>query len=150
MLKDNKGRDFKLVGIPDLVIEFEDKTYGIIDFKTTKISEKKADFYKFQLEAYATIFENPGEINSIKTPLLSPVVKLAILQFDPFKIDNKNGMSCNFIFDMGYVELENRVYEKLIDRVTLALDILQMNEPPVINENCNDCAFFKKQSQLII
>ena len=40
--------------------------------------------------------------------------------------------------------------EKLIDRVTLALDILQMNEPPVINENCNDCAFFKKQSQLII
>ncbi len=150
LLKDNKGRDFKLVGIPDLVIEFEDKTYGIIDFKTTKISEKKADFYKFQLEAYATIFENPGEINSIKTPLLSPVIKLAILQFDPLEIKNKNGMNCNFIFDLGYVELQNRIYEKLIDRVTLALDILHMNEPPVINENCNDCAFFKKQSQLII
>ena len=150
LLKDNKGRDFKLIGIPDLVIEFEDKTYGIIDFKTTKISEKKADFYKFQLEAYATIFENPGEINSTKTPLLSPVIKLAILQFDPLKIENKNGMNCNFIFDIGYVELENRIYEKLIDRVTLALDILQMNEPPLINENCNDCAFFKKQSQLSI
>ena len=150
LLKDNKGRDFKLVGIPDLVIEFEDKTYGIIDFKTTKISEKKADFYKFQLEAYATIFENPGEINSIKTPLLSPVIKLAILQFDPLAIENKNGMNCNFIFDIGYVELENRIYEKLIDRVTLALDILNLNKPPVINENCNDCAFFKKQSQLFI
>ena len=50
-----------------------------------------------------------------------------------------------------YEELQvHRIYEKLIDRVTLALDILQMNEPPVINENCNDCAFFKKQSQLII
>ena len=150
LLKDNKGRDFKLIGIPDLVIEFEDKTYGIIDFKTTKISEKKADFYKFQLEAYATIFENPGEINSIKTPLLSPVIKLAILQFDPLEIENKNGMNCNFIFDIGYVELENRINEKLIDRVTLALDILHMNEPPLINENCNDCAFFKKQSQLFI
>ena len=149
LLKDNKGRDFKLVGIPDLVIEFEDKTYGIIDFKTTKISDRKADFYKFQLEAYATIFEHPGEINSIKTPLLSPVNKLGILQFDPLKIENKNGMNCNCIFDMGYVELENRIYEKLIDRVTLALDILLMNEPPLINENCNDCAFFKKQSQLI-
>ena len=67
MLKDNKGRDFKLVGIPDLVIEFNIKLC-IIEFKTTKISEKKADFYKFQLEAYATIFR-PGEINSIKTPL---------------------------------------------------------------------------------
>ena len=39
--------------------------------------------------------------------------------------------------------------DKLIDRVTLALDILQMNEPPPINENCNDCTFFKKQSQII-
>ena len=143
LLKDNKGRDFKLVGIPDLVIEFEDKTYGIIDFKTTKISEKKADFYKFQLEAYATIFENPGEINSIKTPLLSPVIKLAILQFDPHKIESINGMNCNFVFDIGYIELENRIYEKLIDRVTIALDILQMNEPPIINDNCNDCAFLK-------
>ena len=150
LLKDNKERNFKLVGIPDLVIEFEDKTYGIIDFKTTKISERKADFYKFQLEAYATIFEKPGEINSIKTPLLSPITKLAILQFDPFKMENKNGMNCNFIFDIGYVELENRIYQNLINRVTLALDILQMNEPPVINENCNDCTFFKKQSQLII
>ena len=26
-------------------------------------------------------------------------------------------MNCNFIFDMGYVELESRIYEKLIDRV---------------------------------
>ena len=59
-------------------------------------------------------------------------------------------MNCSFIFDMGYVELGNRIYEKLIDRVTLALDILHMNEPPLINENCNDCAFFKKQSQLFI
>ena len=149
VLKDNKSRDFKLVGIPDLVIDFETEGFGIIDFKTTKISDQKAEFYKFQLEAYATIFENPGEINSTKTPLLSPVIKLAILQFDPLKIENKNGMNCNFIFDIGYVELENRIYEKLIDRVTLALDILEMNEPPAINENCNDCNFFKKQSQLI-
>ena len=43
----NKERDFKLVGIPDLVIKFTDKTYGIIDFKTTKISEKKLIFINF-------------------------------------------------------------------------------------------------------
>ena len=122
----------------------------LLTLKQQKYLKKKADFYKFQLEAYATIFENPGEINSIKTPLLSPVIKLAILQFDPLNIENKNGMNCNFIFDIGYVELENRIYEKLIDRATLALDILQMSETPVINENCNDCAFFKRQSQLVI
>ena len=58
-------------------------------------------------------------------------------------------MICNIIFDIGYVELENRIYEKLIDRVILALDILEMNTPPAINEKCNDCNFFKKQSQLL-
>ena len=41
------------------------------------------------------------------------------------------------------------LYEKLIDRVTLALDILHMNEPPVINENCNDCAFLKNNLSLL-
>ena len=59
-------------------------------------------------------------------------------------------MNCNIIFNMSFVELENRIYEKLIDRVTLALDILEMDEAPAINENCNDCTFYKKQSKFII
>ena len=148
ILKDNKSREFKLVGIPDLVIKFEQEGFGIIDFKTTKISDQKAEFYKYQLESYATIFENPGEINSIKTPLLKPVTKLAILQFDPNKIVSKNLQDCNMIFNIHYVELKKRIYEDLIDRVTLALDILQMSNPPDINNKCNDCNFFKMQSNI--
>ena len=150
VLKDNKSRDFKLVGIPDLVIDFETEGFGIIDFKTTKISDQKAEFYKFQLEAYATIFENPGEINSVKTPLLTPITKLAILQFDPNKIETKNQKDCNITFNTHYVELKDRIYEDLIARITLAIDILQMSEPPTINENCNDCNFFKRQSQIVV
>ena len=149
VLKDNKSRDFKLVGIPDLVIDFETEGFGIIDFKTTKISDQKAEFYKFQLEAYATIFENPGEINSVKTPLLTPITKLAILQFDPDKIETKNQKDCNITFNTHYVELKDRIYEELIARITLAIDILQMSEPPAINENCNDCNFFKRQYQIV-
>jgi hypothetical protein len=144
-LKDNKNRDFKLVGIPDLVIKFDTMGFGIIDFKTTKISDQKAEFYKFQLEAYATIFENPGEINSNKTPLLKPVTKLAILQFDPNKIENKNNSTCNISFNLGYVELEKRISNILFDRVTVALDILLLDKPPPINISCNDCKFFKDQ-----
>mgnify|MGYP000689743084 FL=1 len=37
-LKDNKGREFILGGRPDIVIKFDQGGYGIIDFKTTKIS----------------------------------------------------------------------------------------------------------------
>ena len=148
ILEDNKKRKFKLIGIPDLVIKFENNTYGIIDFKTTKISDQKADFYKFQLEAYATIFENPGEINSVKTPLLKPITKLAILQFDPYKIDKKFDEICNINFLMGYVELKSRPTNQLFERVTLALDILSLDTPPTLNQSCNDCNFFKKQIEL--
>ena len=148
ILKDNKEREFKLVGIPDLVVKFDTEGFGIIDFKTTKISDQKADFYKFQLEAYATIFENPGEINSIKTPLLKPITKLAILQFDPNNIEKKELQECSINFKLGYVELENRKTKELFERITLAIDILSMNEPPLLNENCNDCNFFKKQFEL--
>ena len=148
ILKDNKQRNFKLIGIPDLVIKFERDGYGIIDFKTTKISDQKADFYKFQLESCATIFEHPGEINSIRTPLLSPITKLAILQFDPNEIKNKDEIVCNIAFLTGYVELKERITNDLFERITLALDILEMQNPPELNENCGDCNFFKKQSIL--
>ena len=150
ILKDKKERSFRLVGIPDLVIKFKNEGYGIIDFKTTKISDQKANFYKFQLEAYATIFENPGKINSIETPLLKPVTKLAILQFDPNKIEAINNVVCNMSFEIGYVELEGRITNELYDRATLAIDIISQETAPPLNDNCNDCSFFKKQLALNI
>ena len=67
-LKDNKGRNFILGGRPDIVIKFDQGGYGIIDFKTTKISEDKSENYKHQLEAYAQIFSKPGATKSKKHP----------------------------------------------------------------------------------
>ena len=58
-LEDSKGRKFQLGGRPDIVIRFEDESYGIIDFKTTHLSDDKAENYKYQLESYAQIFTNP-------------------------------------------------------------------------------------------
>ena len=80
-MKDNKGRDFILGGRPDIVIEFDDKTYGIIDFKTTKLSDDKAENYKYQLEAYAQIFTHPGSIKKGPTPKLEPIKQIGVLQF---------------------------------------------------------------------
>ena len=45
-LTDNKGREFILGGRPDIVIKFDQGGYGIIDFKTTKISDDKSENYK--------------------------------------------------------------------------------------------------------
>ena len=49
ILTDNKGREFILGGRPDIVIKFDKGGYGIIDFKTKKISDDKSENYKHQL-----------------------------------------------------------------------------------------------------
>ena len=86
----------------------------------------------------------------METPLLKPVTKLAILQFDPNKIEAINNEVCNMSFEIGYVELENRITNELYDRATLAIDIISQETTPPLNENCHDCNFFKKQLALNI
>ena len=88
ILKDNDGRKFQLRGVPDIVIKFKNKNdgYGIIDFKTTNLSNTKSDNYKYQLEAYAQIFKKPGATKTASTPKLNPITHMGVLQFFPEKI----------------------------------------------------------------
>ena len=115
-MKDNKGRDFILGGRPDIVIEFDDKTYGIIDFKTTKLSDDKAENYKYQLEAYAQIFTHPGSIKKGPTPKLEPIKQIGVLQFFPSEIFSHKNDTCKLNFQMSYVKLNRNIddfYKKL-------------------------------------
>ena len=85
-LKDKKGRSFVISGRTDVVVEFNTrpKKYGIIDLKTTNINPSKIENYKFQLESYATIFQNPNS----KTPKFSNVEELGLYLFEPKEIIN--------------------------------------------------------------
>lgn len=50
---------YAIRGKYDLLMEFEDGTYGIIDCKFQGKDNDKSDFYAPQLEAYAFALENP-------------------------------------------------------------------------------------------
>ena len=147
-LKDEKGRKFKLGGIPDLVIKFDNGEFGIIDFKTTKFSPDKCDSYKYQLEAYAQIFENPGKTQTKETPLLTPISHLGILQFDPNKIITSDDFGCNMIMKMDYSPLEKRDPDEFYKRISNILDILHSKSIPELSEDCGDCNFFIKQTSI--
>ena len=48
ILKDNKGRSFRIRGKGDALIRFKDNTHGIIDYKTSRFKDKKSgERYKF-------------------------------------------------------------------------------------------------------
>ena len=77
----------------------------MIDFKT--ISEKdKTSFYKNQLEAYAQIFENPGEMKTVTSPLLTPVTYLGLVQFTPNEITHHDEKMYQQNFIINHYQLE--------------------------------------------
>jgi hypothetical protein len=143
-LEDNKGRNFILGGRPDIVIKFDQGGYGIIDFKTTKISEDKSENYKHQLEAYAQIFSKPGATKSKKTPLLNPITHMGILQFDPSDIQSHNETSCDMRMNISFSPLK-RNEKDFFKNITQIIDIINQSDVPDFTEDCNDCQFVKQQ-----
>ena len=147
-LTDDKGREFILGGRPDVVIAFDDKSYGIIDFKTTSIKEDKAESYRYQLEAYRYIFTYPGSIKKGPTPKLSPITHMGVLQFFPNSIFGQNDKGCQLNMAMSYSPLEQDD-SLFMERITYILDILTSEDIPVFNTNCSDCTFVEDQKKLI-
>ena len=137
-LKDKKGRPFIISGKTDVVVEFNTtpKKYGIIDLKTTNINPSKIENYKFQLESYATIFQNPN----LKTPKLSNIEELGLYLFEPKEITNISNETCNMNFETLYLK-GNRCHDELINRITEIIDIYLMKKPPDYNPVCSSCKF---------
>jgi len=139
-LKDNKSREFYLIGKPDLVIKFVEKTYGIMDFKTTSEEDKTQD-YRFQLEAYAQIFENPGNLKSSKTPELRPITHLGLIQFTPKDIYKHDHVMFQQNFKINYYPLirNKETIADFYNEITRLADILEKVKTPDINPKCKIC-----------
>ena len=137
-LKDKKGRPFIISGKTDVVVEFNTtpKKYGIIDLKTTNINPSKIENYKFQLESYATIFQNPNS----KTPKFSNIEELGLYLFEPKEITNISNKNCNMNFETLYLK-GNRCHDELINRITEIIDVCLMKKPPDYNPACSSCKF---------
>lgn len=150
VLKDNKGREFQLGGRPDIVIQFDDpkQGYGIIDFKTTNIDPNKSEKYKYQLEAYAQIFTNPGQTKTAKTPKLGPIYEMGILQFFPEEIFSHHLPSCDLQMRMSYSPLRRNT-EEFYSHITKIMDLLTADQLPRFTKDCGECNFYLKQNSLI-
>ena len=60
-------------------MQFDDHSYGVIDFKTSNIKTTHVQLYSRQLRAYAYALEHPG--GSLLA--LSPISVLGLLSFTP-------------------------------------------------------------------
>lgn len=127
----------------DIVVSFEDRTYGVIDFKTGNPNSKSAHLYSHQLYAYAYALENPA-INALS---LSPITKMGLLYFYPSSIKQQTIEKLSFESEITWIEIEKdqQRFLKFIDDV---LNVLELPEAPEHSPTCQWGSYFDKLNKL--
>lgn len=90
----------------DSLIEFEDGSWGVVDFKTTEPTESKAGTYSRQLHAYAFGLENPSPTpRNGETLALNPISKLGLLVFEPSQLNVREPGRQSYEGNVSWVEI---------------------------------------------
>lgn len=123
----------------DAVIEFEDGSYGVMDYKTSEAKDEHANFYSRQLSAYAYALENPAP-NAL---YLSPVSRLGLYVITPERYEMSPGKEMVFVTKTTWVEVE-RNDESFLALVEEILSLLEAPNPPEPLEGCATCDYRSK------
>jgi hypothetical protein len=120
----------------DIVVSFEDATYGVIDFKTGNPNTEWKTLYGRQLHAYAYALEHPAP-NALA---LSPVTRLGLLYFYPSAISQQCIERLSYDAEITWIEVEKNEqgFLEFIDEV---LDVLESSEAPRCSPNCQWCSY---------
>lgn len=123
-------------GIFDTVLQFDDQSFAVVDFKTTQPKDEHISFYSRQLHAYAYALENPasGKFS------LSPVNTLGLLCVEPFQMSRT--AQGNLAYE-GQVTWMDCPKDDLgfLEFIDLVLDILDTPEPPASHPKCSFCTY---------
>lgn len=123
----------------DIVISFDDGTYGVIDFKTGNPNRESANLYSRQLHAYAFALEHaaPGAL------ALSPITKMGLLYFYPSSINQDSIERLYYASEVTWIEIEKdqRGFLDFIDKV---LYVLEAPRPPEHSPTCQWCSYINK------
>ena len=125
----------------DIVVSFEDGTYGVIDFKTGNPSKESANFYRHQLQAYAYALEHAAPHKLA----LSPITKMGLLYFYPSSINQQSAEHLFYRAEITWIEIEKdeKSFLQFIDGV---LDVLELPEAPDHSPSCQWCSYLRRLS----
>lgn len=123
-------------GIFDTLVQFEDGSYGVIDFKTTRVNESHIAFYSRQLQAYAYALEHPAP----GKPRFAPISRLGLLCFDPAGMHEDPPARLNLTGPAVWQEipLDEAGFLRLLQEVMRLLD---QPQPPEAGEKCAFCEY---------
>ena len=128
----------------DAVVEFSDRTYGIIDYKTAEATDDQTAFYSRQLSAYAYALENPAS----GSLLLSPVTRLGLFIVTPDRFESTPMNEMVFVNKTVWVDVprDDAAFLALLGEVVTLLDA---PEPPAAAEDCETCNYRKRMERFL-
>ena len=133
--------DCYLEGKYDALIQFDDGTYGIVDFKVSKYSPDKIETFKWQLQAYHYAFTHPYH------GAVYPISKMGLLFIYPADFQPSDNGNYHLPVDMHWVDVQYNEQEflKFIYKVQ---DLLSDDKVPARFEKCPYCKFVSETMNL--
>ena len=125
-----------IYGRYDAVIEFEDGSYGVVDYKTSDAKEEQAAFYSRQLSAYAYALENPAP----GAQGLAPVSRLGLFVITPDRYERATTGEMTFLQRTTWMDIprDDAAFLGLMGEV---LALLDSPHPPESADNCELCKY---------
>ncbi|MDP3920742.1 MAG: PD-(D/E)XK nuclease family protein [Candidatus Omnitrophota bacterium] len=120
----------------DVVVKFDDGSFGVIDFKTSRPTDSKAAMYGRQLQAYAYALENAAE----GSHSLSPITKLGLLFFTPEGFEQLDLTNQAFKGKLSWVEIK-RDDEQFLQFLREVLKVASAEKAPEPAPDCNWCRY---------
>jgi hypothetical protein len=120
----------------DAVIEFEDGSYGVVDYKTSEAKDEHVAFYARQLTAYAYALENPapGALG------LNPVSRLGLFVVTPERFERSAAGEMIYANRTTWMDVP-RDDAAFLDLLGEVMRVLDAPSPPELSETCGLCAY---------
>ncbi len=137
-----RSSSYVIRGKFDTVVRFDDRSYGIIDFKTSETRPEHVRLYGRQLHAYAQALENP----SAGSFALSPISRLGLLAFRPSAFSNDSGGNALLGGDLRWIEIP-RDDQGFANFMSEVVSVLELASPPEAATSCEWCRYRRESRQ---
>ncbi len=127
----------------DTVVEFDDGSFGVIDYKTGKPKEDNKELYGRQLHAYTHALTHPGR-NSME---LTPISKLGLIYFYPEDTAQGENGNLSYVASPHWIEIE-RNDEEFMNFLDGVMTILESPTPPDPAPDCDWCNYHGRLSRM--
>jgi hypothetical protein len=132
---------FAIRGKYDLVMEFPDGSYGVIDCKFQARDNDKSEFYSPQLEAYAFALENPAKGEPKK------ISSLGLLVWSPVRPRGNASVGFGLELSCSWYPIQ-RNPKALASRLKDFISVITA-EVPTAKPTCDQCRYISTRREIL-